>query len=195
MISKKKTITALFTLSLVAVANFLTACKEETPVSAGISPQKMADALHIVMLADRTTYVKKVVQRLTKVDSVIHASEFWQDEKALPLPAQMFRMGSELASEKTKDFSYGLISKWPINKQNEAKTEIEKKALDFIQANPGQNFYGEETLGGKTYFTALYPDVAVASACSDCHNKHKDSPKHDFKVGDTMGGVIIRIPL
>jgi hypothetical protein len=42
---------------------------------------------------------------------------------------------------------------------------------------------------------AVYPDKAVSQACITCHSEHKDSPKSDFKVGDTMGGVLVRIPL
>ena len=68
-------------------------------------------------------------------------------------------------------------------------------ATRLIAANPGQNFYTEETLGGKTYFTAVYADKAVAPACVSCHNEHKDTPKKDFKIGDTMGGVVIRVPV
>jgi Protein of unknown function (DUF3365). len=45
------------------------------------------------------------------------------------------------------------------------------------------------------YFTAVYPDVAVTAACVTCHNEHKDSPKTDFKIGEVMGGVVIRVPL
>ena len=155
----------------------------------------MADALFAVMEADRAVYTKKVINRLVKDEKVIKASEHWQDEKALPLPAQMFRMGSERVAEKTSDFSYSLISAWPINKQNEPKTQAEEEGVKFIEDNPGQNFYKQETLGGTTYFTAIYPDVAVAPACVSCHNEHKDTPKTDFKIGDTMGGVVIRIPL
>ena len=52
-----------------------------------------------------------------------------------------------------------------------------------------------ETLGGQKYFTAVYADTAVAPVCVSCHNDHKDSPKRDFKLGDVMGGVVIRIPV
>jgi len=51
----------------------------------------------------------------------------------------------------------------------------------------------EETLGDRKYFTAIYPDVAVAQACIQCHNEHKDSPRSDFAMDDVMGGVVIRI--
>ena len=197
---------------LVAFATFLFSCgkKEEektidaaTPeqapaaaAPAGISPQKFADAVHAVMNADRSVYTKKVVNRLQNQEGVIKASEHWEDDKALPLPAQMFRMGAEIVS-KNEDvgFTYSLLSKWPINKQNKPSTELEQKGLDFVAENKGKNFYGEETLGGKKYFTAVYADTGVAEACIKCHNEHKDTPKTDFKLGDVMGGVVVRVPL
>ncbi len=163
--------------------------------SGGIAPQQMADALHAVMAADRAVYTKVAVNRLVNQDKVIKASEHWKDEKALALPAQMFRMGAELVAESNSDFSYSLLSEWPINSQNTPKTNMETEGLKYIAANPGKNYYGEETLGGQKYFTAVYPDVAVVEACVSCHNEHKDSPREDFKLGEVMGGVVIRIPL
>ncbi len=163
--------------------------------ASGISPQQMADALHAVMESDRTIYTRKVVNRLVKEDKVIKASEHWQDDKALPLPAQMFRMGAEMVTEKNVGFTYSLLSMWPVNKQNKPKTKVEKEGLKFVADNPGKNYYGQETLGDMTYYTAVYADTAVAPACVDCHNKHKDSPRSDFKIGEVMGGVVIRFPM
>ncbi|TQV74025.1 DUF3365 domain-containing protein [Aliikangiella marina] len=159
-----------------------------------ITAQKMADAIFAVIEADRATYTQKVVQRLQNEEEVITAEERWKEESALPLPAQMLRMGAERVSESNAGFSYALLSLWPINKQNKPKTALETKGLKMA-AEKLQNFYGEETLGGKTYFTAVYPDIAVSEACVTCHNDHIDTPKTDFKIGDVMGGVVIRIPL
>ncbi|MBK8972212.1 MAG: DUF3365 domain-containing protein [Hahellaceae bacterium] len=161
----------------------------------GISPQQLTDSLHLVLESDRAVYTKNVVNRLAKEEGVIKASEHFMDDKALPLPAQMFRFGAETVASKTDAFSYSLQSLWPINKQNAPRTEAEKTGLQFVVDNPGQNYYTEEKLGDKTYFTAVYPDVAVAPVCASCHNEHKDTPKTDFKIGDVMGGVVIRVPL
>lgn len=171
------------------------ATPEAAPAATGIPPKKFADAVHAVMESDRAIYTKKVVNRLANQEGVIKASEHWEDEKALPLPAQMFRMGSEMVTKKDVGFTYSLLSKWPINKQNTPKTELETKGLDFVAENKGENFYGEETLGGVKYFTAVYADTGVAEACIKCHNEHKDTPRTDFKLGDVMGGVVIRVPL
>lgn len=151
--------------------------------------------LHAVMEADRTVYTQRVVNRLQNEEKVITADEHFQDKKALPLPAQMFRFGAEKAAEKTKAFSYSLLSLWPVNKQNAPRTAVEKDGLKFVADNKGKNFYGEETLGGKKYFTAVYADVAVSPACVSCHNKHDETPRSDFKLGDVMGGVVIRLPM
>lgn len=178
----------------ILASTVLTSCGGKAEAS-GISPQQMADALHAVMESDRIVYTRQVVNRLQNEEKIIKASEHWKDEKALPLPAQMFRMGAEMVAEKKKGFTYALLSEWPINKQNAPKTEAEKAGLAQIAKDPKTNYYAEETLGGTKYFTAVYPDIAVAAACVKCHNGHEDSPRTDFVEGDVMGGVVIRIPL
>lgn len=192
----RKTISAIAAVTLsIAGASIATAADEAT-----VSVKAMADALHLVMDSDRAVYTKTIVNRLVKKEKVIKASEHFEDDKALALPAQMFRFGSEMAmkrAEKLDDvnFSYTLQSMWPINKQNAPKTDAEKEGLKFVAENKGKNYYTTETLGGQKYFTAVYADTGVAPVCVSCHNKHPDTPKKDFKLGDVMGGVVIRIPV
>jgi hypothetical protein len=166
-----------------------------TGAAAQVSYKDMADALHAVMESDRTVYTRMVVHRLQNEEKVIKASEHFKDDKALPLPAQMFRFGAEMVAERKMGFSYSLQSLWPVNKQNLPKTALEKKALEAVAKDPAKPFYGEETLGKTKYFTAVYADKAIAPACVTCHNEHKDSPRTDFKIGQAMGGVVLRIPM
>ena len=187
-------ITVSAAVSIATVSTTVNAAGETVPVKA------MADALHLVMDSDRTIYTRKIVNRLVKKEKVIKASEHFDDDKALVLPAQMFRFGSELVQKRAKklpdvNFSYSLQSLWPINKQNAPKTKAEKAGLKYVADNKGKNYYTEETLGGVKYFTAIYADTGIAPVCVSCHNKHKDTPKKDFKIGDVMGGVVIRIPI
>ncbi len=179
-------------MNRIGVCLLLLAACGQKPAAGGVSPRQMADALYTVLSADRTVYTQKVVNRLQNVDNVVKASEHFEDEKALPLPAQMFRMGAEISAKKTEAFTYALLSPWAINKQNLPKTEVEKAGLAKV-TETGEPYYGEEKLGGKTYFTAVYPDRAVSPACVKCHNGHADSPRADFKENDVMGGVVIRI--
>jgi hypothetical protein len=199
--SKLRIETAVLTL---AVAAALGASLSNAAPSAGdtpsITPKTMADALHLVMDSDRTVYTQKIVNRLVKKDQVIKASEHFEDDKALALPAQMFRFGAEMVAQRAESmpdvkFSYSLQSLWPVNAQNAPKTEAEKAGLKHVAERKGENYYAMETLGGTQYFTAVYADTAVAPVCVSCHNEHKDSPRRDFKLGDVMGGVVIRIPV
>lgn len=183
--------------SVIAGSMFLVACGDDKPAAVGISPQQYTDSLFAVMKADRTNYTKLIIKRLGPQGSdAIKPHEYWQDlDNGAPLPAQMFRFGAEAVSEATSDFAYSLQSLWPINPQNAPKTPLEKQGLQFIADNPGENFYGNESLGGVNYYTAVYPDVAVATPCIACHNAHKDSPRDDFQMGEVMGGVVIRVPM
>lgn len=195
-------VTASCLLTAVVTTFSLSGCggsAEAAPASAGIDPKKFADAVHAVMMADRTIYAQKIVTRLKKQQAPVSPSEYWEDEEhTLPLPAQMFRMGAELVNDNPEaGFNYGLKSKWPLNSQNKPGTDMEIAGLDYIAANPGENYYGEEELAGKKYLVAVYPDRAVAEACWSCHNDHEnrgdDYP--EFKEGDVMGGVVVRVPL
>lgn len=194
-------LSVLLTTSAIVGCGSSEASSSPSGGSAGISPQKFADAVHAVMMADRTVYASQVVTRLKKQDSPVQPDEYWQDETtghAIPLPAQMFRMGAELVSEDPDaGFTYSLKSLWPLNPQHQPASEFETEALTFLKDNPGENYYKEETLGGKKYFSAFYPDRAVAEACWTCHNEHanRGDDYPEFKKDDVMGAVAVRVPL
>lgn len=203
-----KTLSTIGAATLVAAGSFLlsgcNSSEAESPPEAppaevsGISPKAFVDAVHAVMMADRTVYAKQVVTRLKKQEAPVKPSEYWMDEDhTIPLPAQMFRMGAEIVNENPKaGFTYSLTSQWPLNPQHQAKG-VEIEGLKFLAENPDENFYAEEEIAGKKYYTALYSDKAVAEACWVCHNEHanrgEDYP--EFKEGDVMGGVVVRLPL
>jgi len=195
--SKILFVSAIASTMTLGVAAAIAQDAADTP---SITPKTMADALHMVMDSDRAVYTRRIVNRLAAKDKVITASEHFEDEKALVLPAQMFRFGAEMVTERASEnpdvnFSYSLQSLWPINSQNAPKTDAEKEGLQFVVDNKGENFYTTEELGGQNYFTAIYADTAVSPVCASCHNDHVDTPRTDFKIGDVMGGVVIRIPI
>ena len=100
--------------SMVGLLATLSGCGETK--TTGIEPKFMADALHKVMEADRTVYTKLIIGRLTKKEKVIKASEHWKDEKALVLPAQMFRYGALEGplSMNTERVGTGLLNHLPM---------------------------------------------------------------------------------
>jgi hypothetical protein len=175
------------------VAAALSGCRDQTPSADGPSQLAVTDAVYQVLSADREAYAEEVVHRLQDVEKVMKAGEQWKEDKLLPLPAQMFRMGAARVQKRDTGLSYALLSLWPINKQNAPRTELEKAGLQAVVDQPGQRFSGEEVLGAKRFFVAVYPDKAVSVACATCHNGHADSPRTDFKPGDVMGGIVIRV--
>jgi hypothetical protein len=178
------------TFNLIALAIFASitlagwigfAQKSDPPVkrklTVSIKPQHLADALRAVIASDREVYTQLAAR---------HAPE-----KGLPNPCEVFRQCSETAASKGVEFSYVL----PIRQRNAPETDVETKGLQFVSTRPDQAHYTEEILGGRWYFTAVYPDVAVNQSCVTCHNQHQDSPKKDFKLGEVMGGVVVRVAL
>jgi hypothetical protein len=105
------------------------------------------------------------------------------------------RRASETVQQKGAEFHYVLRSLWPINAKNAPETPTEKAGLQYVLDHPDANYYSEESLGGRSYFTAVYPDRAIVRACVECHNQHPDSPRRDFKSGEIMGGLVVRVPL
>jgi hypothetical protein len=167
---------------------------KERPGPPGIPPEKVAAYLYAVIKADRTVYTTEIVNRLQE-KGVTTASEHWEQENALMLPAQFLQHAGKLAAESGSGIRYRLISLWPIYRRNAPASDLERSALESLKKNPDQPVTGIVTSGRKQFFQAIYPDVAVSPACINCHNSHRLSTKRDFKLNDVMGGIAITIPL
>ena len=167
---------------------------KDTSPPAGISPEKVAEYVHAVLEADRTIYTNHVVNRMQE-KGIVSAAEHWENENALPLPAQFLQHSGKLVAEGGRGIRYRLISLWPVYQRNAPATEFERKALDTLTQHPDRPVTGVVTSGRKQYFQAIYADRAISTACVNCHNNHPLSPKRDFKTNDVMGGMAITIPL
>ena len=177
------------------VAGFVgpsSAATEETAVSLPVGI--VADYVHAVIEADREVYTRHVVERL-QLKGVVVASENWEEKNTLPLPAQFLIESGRVMARKGIGIQYRLISLWPINKRNAARSEFEKEGLGTILTHPTKPYTGFVKEGGARYFQAVYPDLAVTQACIGCHNAHPESAKRDFKINDVMGAIVISIPV
>jgi hypothetical protein len=154
----------------------------------------VADYVHAILKADRTIYTTHVVNRMQE-RGIVSATEHWEHDNALPLPAQFLQHSGKLVAESGGGIRYRLISLWPIYQRNGPATDLERQGLEALVRNPTQTFTGIASSGKKRYFQAIYADQAVSAACIKCHNAHPLSPKRDFKLNDVMGGIAITIPL
>ena len=160
-----------------------------------VSIRKMADALHAVLAADRQAYSELIVERRAADEQRLAATEDWREKHGHPVHAQILRHAAENIQKQGAEFSYTLRSSWPINPSRGPQTQAEQTGLEAVAKNPAQAFYTEEELGGRSYFTAIYADRATLSSCVACHNHHPRSPRKDFKEGDVMGAMVVRVPL
>jgi len=167
--------------------------KKSAPVHS-ISPETVADYVHAIIEADRTVYTTHVVKRMQE-KGIVPATEHWEQDNALPLPAQFLQRAGRLVAEKGSGIRYRLISLWPIYRRNAPATEFEREGLKSFTSNPDTPHRGIVRSGKKEYFQAIYPDRAVTKACIDCHNAHPLSPKRDFTLNSVMGAIVITIPL
>lgn len=167
---------------------------KERSGSPGIPPEKAAAYVYAVIKADRTLYTTEIVNRL-QAKGVTTATEHWELEHTLMLPAQFLQHSGKLAAENGSGVRYRLIGLWPIYQRNAPASDLERNALESLRKSPDLPVTGIVTSGRKQYFQAIYSDLAVSQACVDCHNGHRLSPKRDFKLNDVMGGIAITIPL
>jgi len=182
----------LIGLSIIGFIGPSSATAEGTAVSLPV--ETVADYLYAVIEADREVYTKHVVERM-QIKGVVVASENWEEKNTLPLPAQFLMESGRVMARKGIGVQYRLISLWPINKRNVARSEFEKEGLGTILTHQTKPYTGFVKEGGARYFQAVYPDLAVTQACIGCHNSHPDSPKRDFKINDVMGAIVISIPV
>lgn len=167
---------------------------KEPPILQGISPEKVADYVHAIVQADRTIYTTLVVTRMQD-KHIVNATEHWEQDNALPLPAQFLQHSGKIVAESGRGIRYRLIGLSPIYQRNAPATDFERNALAALAKQPDRPITGMVSSGKKQFFQAIYPDRAVSTACVSCHNSHPLSPKRDFKANDVMGGIAITIPL
>ena len=135
--------------------------------------------------AFRTVYSKTIVEKAEQVG--VKPSEKWMTEDhAIMLPAQFVKAaGAEIRS-----FELGLIGLTPIYQSNLPKTQAEADGLKKLQANPDLKVL---TFADGNQFKGLAADYAIVQACADCHNHHPSSPRKDFRQGDLMGAIVVRL--
>jgi hypothetical protein len=167
---------------------------KDIPGSSGIAPEKVADYVHAILEAHRTIYTTHVVNRMQD-KGIVSATERWEQDNALPLPAQLLQQSGRLAAESGSGIRYRLIGLAPIYQRNAPATDFERKALEALRRQPDRPVTGIVSSGKKQYFQAIYADRAVSPACITCHNSHPLSPKHNFALNEVMGGIAITIPL
>ncbi len=153
--------------------------------AAGTSTTVMVKHILETVRAFRTIYAKAIVNK-AKGGGMRPLENWRREQHALMLPAQFVKA----AATQIKGYDLGLVSLDPIYKSNLPRTAGEINALKAILASRNTDVVvfeeGNQVKG-------MMGDFAIAQTCIDCHNQHPRSPKRDYKMGDLMGGLIVRI--
>jgi len=151
--------------------------------AADISKAKAAEYVLATAKAARTVYVKGVIADAKKAG--VKLNEDWvKDDHSIMLPAQFIKeLGANL-----KDFELSLVGTDPLYASNAAKSAKEKEMLAAL-AGGKKVITGED--GGMTI--GMSADFAIVQGCADCHNNHPKTTKKDWKKGDFMGAIVVRM--
>lgn len=157
------------------------------PVAHGadISKETMAKYLLLTIHAFRTVYVDKVLPHIER-GGVVPKERWEEDPHAVMLPFQFVK----LAGAMIREFDMGLVSLTPIYASNFPKTAAEVSALKSILEG-GKT--GVVTFMDAGQAKGLMADLAIEQSCVDCHNHHPKSPRRDFKKGDLIGAIVVRL--
>ncbi len=169
---------------------------ELIPLQVRYSTLKAAEIATLQIVEDRKQFTKNVVIKLKKDGIVdVHPNREYADiDGGIPLPATFVQEVSSKINEMGV-YSYDLLSKWNINKEKSLKTDFEKEAFDYLFNKEGKVFSRFMVHNGIYSLRYATADVAAAAGCVNCHNNHEESPKHDFKLGDVMGVLVVNIPI
>ena len=134
--------------------------------------------------AARTVYVKSIISNAKK--GGVKPNENWmKEDHSIMLPAQFVKaVGSQI-----KDFELTLVGTDPLYPSNAPKTDKEKAVL--VELAKGKTKV--MTFQDGNQFKGMSADFAIVQGCADCHNQHPKTTKTDWKKGDFMGAIVVRM--
>lgn len=182
---------------LALIPTFLISCGGIPEKSKASKKEKLefsvAEVLEMVSKENdvtRTLYTKAIVGAGKKQG--LKFDEDWQKEavEAGPLPALFLRGIANDIQKSEVPLGLYLGSDFPINKANKFEGKQGKLFEQIKKDRKPQHFYDED----QKIYTAMFADVAGAGACVSCHNKHEQTTKDDWKLGDVMGATTWQYP-
>ena len=152
--------------------------------AADITKEQAVKYILATAKAARTVYVKGVIKDAKRAG--VKLSEDWiKDDHAIMLPAQFIKeLGKEIRA-----FELALVGTDPLYASNAAKSPKEKEMLAALASGKSKVVTGQD--GKKTI--GMSADFAIVQGCADCHNNHPKTTKKDWKKGDFMGAIVVRM--
>ena len=135
----------------------------------------------------RAYYASNVVGRILAAPGtptkVVH--DYENVPGAIPIPATLSIELGKVISEQQHNIAYRFVSDFPFaNRAPHALDAFETDALRQLRENPRQ-VLSDVSSSLFSDRVRLVAPVIMGQACVNCHNAHPESPKHDWKVGDS----------
>ena len=180
-------LTVLFGLSLIVMYFHISHLKTQMVTAMAF---RGADIYTRALNEMRIWYTIEVVQRLH--DQGINASAGYRDhQNEIPLPATLGRdLGNRLVAGRSGE-RLRLLSPYPFFQGEDGGGLIDafqQEAWKFLTQHPDAPFYRFEQVDGRESLRFAKAD-RMHDECVECHNRHPDSPKRDWQVGQ-VGGVL-----
>lgn len=183
----------LLSLACLGIYLFVSApppLEDEKAAGASIPVAEMFVVLEAENDAVRAMWTKEIVAEGKKVG--LKFDEHWRDPdmEAGPLPALFLRETAKSLEKNPVRLSLFLGSDYPINNANRFEGLQLERFQILRQIQQPQFFYMSDT----RLYTGMFSDVAVSDACVECHNKHEQTPKRDWRLHDVMGATTWMYP-
>ncbi|HLZ32510.1 MAG TPA: DUF3365 domain-containing protein [Nitrospira sp.] len=157
--------------------------------AAEVSHELVVRYLLATVQAFRTVYVEHITERVSHI-GVLSKEDWVKDDHAIMLPFQFVKVAGQEMKALVKDVDVGLVSLTPLYSANFPKTQAEVEALNKLTANPKLKVL---TFSDGKEFKGISADFAIEQSCVECHNHHPNSIKKDYKKGDMMGAIVVRL--
>ena len=137
----------------------------------------------------RGFYASDVVGRVLQAHGQVStgAADYASVPGAIPIPATLSIELGERISAHDGAVKYRFVSDLPFRGRGAHTLDpFEQRALTELRANPDQPVVeASGTLLDRQVRIAT--PIRMGEVCVGCHNRHPDSPKTDWKVGDVRG--------
>ena len=153
--------------------------------------------LYTTILSEfRSLYTSEVVTR-ARAYGMIVTHDYQADPQAIPLPSTLSMLLGNRLGQQSSGASTKLYSPYPFPwraQEGGLTDDFGRQAWQALQADPKQPFYRFEQRGDQLMLRYATAD-RMRAACVECHNKHPDSPRRDWKIGDVRGILEVDQPL
>jgi adenylate cyclase len=152
--------------------------------------RSQVDGLAVVIDNFRDYYANNVVARvLSHPGGTVVVANYEAVPGAIPIPATLsLDLGSGLGDAMaTNHVGYRFFSDYPFaNRGPHDFDAFERQALDLLREKEQTSVY---QVSGSVLDkrVRLITPIVMGSACVACHNKHPDSPKRNWRIGDVRG--------